>query len=175
MQWHWIKHLNASSQCSDHLTLSLVVRNKHLNDTSQHCRILNPSTGSAREEDIAIAMSWFSLIIISYFVSFSVGLFPGKKLCFRYFIGMTDPTNHCISNYFIKKKHILFSNENRKWTLQPIEENISTVKHFALKGNISFEIQETNIMSVKRLQAKRWMFRLVWSSRVSKYTGSIIS
>ena len=159
MQQHWIKHLNTPSQ---------------------PCRIFNPSTGSAREEDIAIAMSWFSLIIISYFVSFSVGLFPGKKLCFRYFIGMTDPTNHCISNYFIKKKlkkvkQILFSNENRKWTLQPMEENISTVKHFALKGNISFEIQETNIMSVKRLQAKRWMFRLVWSSRVSKYTGSIIT
>ena len=42
-----------SAECSDHPTLSLVVRIKHLNDQSQPCRIFNPSTGSAREEDIA--------------------------------------------------------------------------------------------------------------------------
>ena len=60
MQWLWIKYLNASSKCSDHPTLSLVVRIKNLNAPSQPCRIFNPSTGSAREEDSAIAKSWFS-------------------------------------------------------------------------------------------------------------------
>ena len=38
-QWHWLKYINPSSQ---------------------PCWIFNPSTGSEREEDIAIAMSWFS-------------------------------------------------------------------------------------------------------------------
>ena len=64
MQWLWIKHLNASSQCSNHPTLSLVVRIKHLNAPSQCSRIFKPSTGSAWEGDIAIAMSWFSCVYI---------------------------------------------------------------------------------------------------------------
>ena len=65
IQWYWIKHLNASSQCSNHPTLSLVVRIKHLNAPSQWSRIFNPSTGSVQEENIAITMSWFSLYIYS--------------------------------------------------------------------------------------------------------------
>ena len=35
----------------------------------QEDKIFNPSTGSAREEDMAIAMSWFSSITINMFVS----------------------------------------------------------------------------------------------------------
>ena len=63
VQWLWIKHLHASSQCSDHPTLSFVVRMKHLNAPIPPCRIFNPSIGSAQEEYIAIAMSWFSSYI----------------------------------------------------------------------------------------------------------------
>ena len=37
MQWHWFKYLNTPSQWSD-LTLSLVVRIKHLNAPSQPCK-----------------------------------------------------------------------------------------------------------------------------------------
>ena len=48
-----------SAECSDHPTLLLVVRIKHLNAPSQCSRIFCPSKGSAREEDIAIAISWF--------------------------------------------------------------------------------------------------------------------
>ena len=65
VQYYWFKHLNTSCQCSDHPSLSLVVRIKHLNAPSQCSRIFNPSKGSAWEEDIAIAMSWFSFNIIS--------------------------------------------------------------------------------------------------------------
>ena len=45
VHWHWFKYINAPSQYSDHPTLSLVVRVKHLNAPSQPCRIFNPSTG----------------------------------------------------------------------------------------------------------------------------------
>ena len=46
-----------------HPTISLVIRIKHLNAPSQCSKIFNPSTGYAREEDIAIAMLWFSCFI----------------------------------------------------------------------------------------------------------------
>ena len=52
-----------SAECSDHQTLLLVVRIKHLNAPSQYSRLFNPSTGSAREGDIAIVMTWFLLML----------------------------------------------------------------------------------------------------------------
>ena len=63
MHWHWIKHLNAFCQCSDHPNLSLVVRIKHLNAPSQCSRIFNPSKGSAQEEDIASFRFFYFFIL----------------------------------------------------------------------------------------------------------------
>ena len=55
---------------------------KHLNAPSQCSRIFNPSTGSAREEDIAIAMSWFSYnklhILPSDFAAFASSNYSAK-------------------------------------------------------------------------------------------------
>ena len=80
-----------SAECSDHPTLSLVVRIKHLNATSQCSRIFNCSTGSAREGDITIAMSWFSCTLLSLLLLLKCFVYTGTE---------TDYVYTCTVNWF---------------------------------------------------------------------------
>ena len=82
-QWHWYKYLNTPSQPS---------------------WIFYPSTGSAREEDIAIAMSWFSFDNICWIFC------PDSRAC----------TFNCwLQNQGQSHDDLLSSSHSWWWTINP--------------------------------------------------------